>query len=418
MTTRASLLAIPLLIWAAVAGADGAPGVDWFPVSPLDSHESEWQASLAYNSVRQQYLAVWEQATPGGEILIWGQLLGRDGTQVGGRFQVPSPSGQSTAPDVAYSPVRDEYLVVYTSVSTANSVSGHRLSALGTPLGSQLTFASSTEHTYGHAAVVSVPGGDQYLLAWQKCSGTAFAGIEARSVGAGGTTMGPILEVTGLLANVAPAMPDVAYTQPLDRALVVWEKWSDSTQVDRDVWGQWVDMAGGAHLTGVPFTLFASTDDEALPAVGGVATVFGIGELLVACQRTYGSAPYVDGLLITDTGALVASLPISLQTGIMPAVADNADTRELLVAWVSGLEVQAREVSPAGVMSMWGAVEAVLAPAVPDVAGGPAGDFLVTTQFPTSPGDHYDVFGFLWQPALFGDGFETGGTGAWASVVP
>jgi hypothetical protein len=72
---------------------------------------------VAYNSVRDEYLVVWEDyyAT---EIGIYGRLVGSDGQLLGSRFAIAHWSTYtSTQPAVAYSPVHDRYLVVYTSDS-------------------------------------------------------------------------------------------------------------------------------------------------------------------------------------------------------------------------------------------------------------------------------------------------------------
>ena len=77
----------------------------------LDSGEP----AVAYNSVRDAYLVVWEDAQAS-EIAIYAQRVGSDGQLQGGRITVAAyATYTSTQPAVAYSPTTDQYLVVYTT---------------------------------------------------------------------------------------------------------------------------------------------------------------------------------------------------------------------------------------------------------------------------------------------------------------
>ena len=84
----------------------------------------------------------------------------------------------------------------------------------------------------------------------------------------------------------------------------------------------------------------------------------------------------------------------------MPAVASNENTREFLVAWKYGSNIQARAVTTAGGLGTYAQpMPYGTDPAGPAIAGGPLGDYLVT--FHDMNLGLYDVFGFLWGNRVF-----------------
>jgi hypothetical protein len=417
-----TLLTLVLLATAAVH-AGGDPVTTWMPISPVSSsHPSEWHAAAAYNSRSQGYLVVWDQADNAGNSFIFGQLVAWNGTLVDSRFLLPACADASGYPDVAYNPARDEYLVVFESGPTTHGVCGVRLHADGSPAGAQLYLTSSTEYSFQDAAVAYATRSDEYLVVWQKSWGTAYKGIEARSLSGDGTALGSVLEVTGLLWGVEPSSPDVAYTSSLQQFLVVWQKWYDTSYTDHDIMGQRVGMAGGAHLVSFPFGIHATLDDEIAPAVASLTQLSGAGEYLVACQRDSSGTQYVDASLVAVDGTLLDLMSVSSPfDGITPAVAGNENTHEFLVAWSSGGTLRARTVTAAGDLGTEAPAQPYgLTPSLPAIAGGGLGYYLVTSHLRYSSSYPFDVYGFLWGDItfLFNDRFESGDTSAWSGAQP
>jgi hypothetical protein len=282
-----------------------------------------------------------------------------------------------------------------------------RLDAYGNPLGGERCFATSPpDYTYWHPAVAYSTLStltDEYLVVWQKEWGTAYKGIEARTLPGDGGTLGSILEITGLQVDVAPSQPDVAYTRAINEFLVVWQRWYDSDQTDHDVMGQRIHMEGGAHLVTPPgnFAIQYTTNDEGSPAVASVHRLSGVGEYLVASVYVYGSSAYIVGQLLTDAGALHDGATISPYGGTIPAVAGNENTREFLVAWKYGSNIQARTVTTSGGLGSYAqAMPYGSYPDWPAVAGGHLSDYLVTFH-DQLPGYNFDIFGQLWGNRLF-----------------
>jgi hypothetical protein len=390
------------------AELSGGPVSNWFRISPPDTPEAhEWYSSVAYNSQWQEYLVVWHASTATNRY-IYGQFVSRNGALIGSRFMISPPVGNNMYPDVAYDSNRNEYLVVYmveTATPNVYGIYGIRLNAYGEWQGSERCFAAPPTppagYTYWHPAVAYSTESKEYLVTWQEEWGTAYKGIEARTLPGDGGTLGSILEITGLQVDVAPSQPDVAYTPALNEFLVVWQRWYDSNYTDHDVMGQRIHMEGGAHLQGSTFPIYNTTNDEGSPAVASVTRLSGVGEYLVACVYVYGSSAYIAGQLLTDAGALHDWAIISPYGGTIPAVASNENTREFLVAWKYGSNIQARTVTTSGGLGPYAqAMPYGSYPDWPAVAGGPLGDYLVTCQ-DEPPGYLFDVFGYLWGTRVF-----------------
>ena len=383
----------------------GSPTGSRFLVSPLDTPEAhEWYSSVAYNSQWQEYLVVWHASTATNKY-IYGQFLTATGALIGSRFMISPPVGRNLYPDVAYNPDRNEYLVVYmveTATADVYGIYGMRLDAYGAPLGGERCFATSPpDNNYWHPAVAYEAFNDRYLVTWQRIQGT-FKGIEARTLPGDGSTMESSIAVTGLLATLEPSNPDVACNLSVDTCLVVWQEWYDATLSDHEVRGQRVDLETSPHLEGTTFSIFYSTNDEGSPAVSSVVRPSGIGEYLVVAVSAYASSAFIYGQLLTDAGALDgSSFIISPYGGTIPAIAGNELTKEFLVAWKYGSNIQARTVNTSGSLGLY-------AQAVPNgsytdwpaVAAGQLSDFLVTFHDQV-PGYNFDIFGQLWGNRLF-----------------
>ena len=388
----------------------GSPISSWFPISPIDSSElNEGNSAVAYNSQWQEYLVVWFKNETSGESYILGQFVNNHGTLIGNRFLIPGWVGSCGFPDVAYNPARNEYLVVFSySTPSAYAISGLLLNAYGTAIGTQLTFASHATNQYREPAVVYATNSSEYLVVWQKNQGTENKGIEARTLSGDGATMGSILQVTGMLASVAPSVPDVACTPTLEGCLVVWQQWYDASYPDHDIKGQRIHMSGGAHLEDSTFGIHLTTNDEVAPAIAAITRITGIGQYLVVCAYKWSGTWTTVGQFLTDAGALDLWLPIGTSNGGFPAVAGNETAQEYLVAWTieisSGPDLRMRTVSSVGDLgttSQASPPRSGSSPLAPAIANGYLGDYLVTCHDYYQSGYPVDILGFLWGRRVF-----------------
>lgn len=391
----------------------GGPIGQQIPISPVSiSDEGELSPSVAYNSSWQEYLVVWTGLDSVDQFNIYGQFVSHNGALISSRFFIPGFVGRNQVPDVAYTSDRNEYLVVWVTFGATGScpraVGGVRLDAYGTAIGAQFTLASSNSSTGEplYPAVAYSTQSHKYLVVWVRAKvGTiATSGLEARILSGDGSTFGPVLQVTEQL-ETQPAWPDVAYSRARDEFLVVWEKWYDSTWSDHDIMGQRIGMAGGAHLEGANFVIHFTSNDETAAAVAWVSRPSGVGDYLVTCSLEYGGLRYVAGQLLTDAGVVQTGAIISPHGNTdwvrASAVAGNENTHEFLVAWRYDGAIQARRVTPAGLLGPYAESRSSgLDPNWPAVAGGPLGDYLVAYNDQYS-GYPTDVFGFLWGNRVY-----------------
>lgn len=145
------------------------PGVSVWSDATLDSGEPV----VAYNSVRDEYLVVWEDYNAT-EIAIHGQRVRSDGQLQGGRITIAAYSTYtSTQPTVAYSPVVDQYLVVYTSDCKPSyppyhdyDLGGRFIHGDGT-VGDYILLDAWTNEQTWHPAVAYNPHDDEFMVVWE-----------------------------------------------------------------------------------------------------------------------------------------------------------------------------------------------------------------------------------------------------------
>ncbi len=73
----------------------------------------QWEAAVAYNSVHDEYLAVWTTDVSGVEE-VYGIRVDSEGVPIGLFFAISEPGNNQWDPAVAYDPVNDRYFVTWT----------------------------------------------------------------------------------------------------------------------------------------------------------------------------------------------------------------------------------------------------------------------------------------------------------------
>ena len=189
MGLGALVAAVCVGVWPA---ARAAP-VAYPPIGPpayltADSIDNQ-HAAVAYNKNRDEYLVVWENHNAT-DVTIYAQRVGRDGLPIGGQIQVVHwGTFTSCQPAVAYSPLHDKYLVVFATDSKP-----------------------------------SLPPYVNYNL-W------------ARPINGDGTTPEAVFQLPEYANTNNQWRPSVAYNEPLDEFIVVWEE-EQSAGGWRDIWAQ------------------------------------------------------------------------------------------------------------------------------------------------------------------------------------
>jgi hypothetical protein len=384
-----------------------------FPIADGDVDEA--YPSLAYNTHRRHYLAVWHNDRPGNDD-IQARKISEDGNPIGGPFYVAAgPGAERRFPDVAYNPAADQYLVVwedYNHTSGETTIRGQRLTGTGALLGGGFEIFSGSPS--GTPAVAYAGASDKYLVVWWwfDLVGHSIMGRTITAEGVRGTTE-YIHEDTG---SDAAFQPDVAYCQTRNEHLVVWQ--AEKSPTDHDIHARRV-TGGGMPLN--PPAIHVSTlgHDESEPVVAALPVRANRGDYLVAWELDFGPDRGVrtrtvhvaaDGSASFGLYQLVGDRPGDERA---PAVAGHAGTRRYLVAWQQHVEIDlgliflvhdpmsARAValdgSPLGagarIVGGWETPHGA-------IAAGPHGEFLVAFE-DVGPAANSGVYGRLWGVRLY-----------------
>jgi hypothetical protein len=258
----------------------GSPIGTKFLIYDDTNNVSEAQPTMAYNSQNHEYMVVWE-AESSGTYEVWGRRVSSKGALLGSAFRL-SPAGQGSNPDVAYSSVANEYLVVW---EYNVAIYGQRVAADGALLGSAFIIAAGSSGVSGcdQPTVAYGSVADRYLVAFRfTIIGTGSTGIWASSIQSNGSLDGSSFLVHDQSDALVPEQPDVAYNRSRNEFLVVCQRTYSAG--DRDIYGRRVGMTGGAASLDSPFSITTSANDDTVPAVAAVPTVPTAGQYLVTWQ--------------------------------------------------------------------------------------------------------------------------------------
>lgn len=209
-----------------LAGGDASEVGTDFQISNMSSNADD-AVHVAYSPAFQRYLAVWRgrNAPIATEYEIYGQLIGTDGTDIGGDFRISDagPDGntlyQTQPPSATWNSGSNEWLVVWSGadnvpplVSGEREVFGQRLDPNGSELGAndfRISHMGPDGTTSTHAnrpRLAYNPNADEYAVAWHGESGaTSSTGGQIEVFAQRLTTDGT---VTGATLQVADTLPD------------------------------------------------------------------------------------------------------------------------------------------------------------------------------------------------------------------
>ncbi len=176
-----------------------------------------------------------------------------------------STAGEEARPAIAWDSAMDQYLVVFESKSpTFYDVFGQRVRPDGSLVGGNFAIANDPASTREQSAGVSfASSSNTYLVVWDEGPDGGPFDLEGREVGADGTPVGAVLEIsqTGMAAT-NETFPAVAYGP--GQWLTIWQ--DGRNLADFDIWGQRV-APGSASAT-----LVSAKDspDPFSPPVDGV----------------------------------------------------------------------------------------------------------------------------------------------------
>lgn len=380
---------------------------DAFPII-ADATLQEVTPSIAYNSVRQEYLVVWSNDRPGNDD-IRGQRLTKNGTLLGGPFWISAGSGNERwFPDVAYNSQHDQYLVVwqYYDPTAGSGIKGRFVNGNGVMSASEFTIrdAGATAWAEYEPAVAYASTSDKYLVVYEQVwAGNFF--ICGRVVYTDGTMDS---EFTIVEDETVPYYdefyePDLAYNHNANRYLVVWQHEFSST--DWDIHGQ--QVTGDGALWGGQIGNIANTGiNETSPSVAANPNSPTEDKFLVAYEYEASSTDHqILASLLQENGT-----PDAVGIGIAtygsrdetaPAISSDIVNGKYFVVWRYEHDGSFAPIRGQA-LTYWGALTGTLAQALPTnsdgdypaVAAGPVGDFMVTWQDPRGAAT-FDIYGRL-----------------------
>lgn len=378
-----------------------------------DSGLTEVNPAVAYNSQRQEYLAVWYNDRPGNDD-VRAQRISKNGALVGGSFYISAGVGaERHHPDVAYNSQDDEYLVVWESCGTGYDCGIHArlVSGVGQVLAvTDTVIATGTLGTENdlNPAVSYASTSNKYLVVWEQETQTTYSrDIRGRVVSASGTSEGSSFIISWDAAGGYPrSQPDLAYNRSRNEYLVVWQQWASS---EYDVYGRRV-TGNGYLLNPESIPIINSMGDETAPSVAAIPTIPDAGEYLVAWEQDLGGdkdirTRHVAGDGTTGTIVTVAS---TLMDESNPAVTGNESNGQYLVAWTRVVTT-----TPSAVMHIYGqavsigggllGLETYIGEWQADhaaAASGPLGDFVIVFDDVPLGGDR-GIYGQLWGNQVY-----------------
>jgi len=186
-------------------GPGGSPTPTNFPVSRNsgDPQFVQWAGGIAYNPVSRNFLVTWHCVAPGGDMDTWARLINPDGTPINNDKNLSASPWSQGGPDVAFDPVTNRYLVVYTG-DTADGITTGTFAALvdgqtGDPIGNSMTqISSGTAETEGF--VLYLPEPRMFLAGWTEITASG-RDIMGRKVDGNGVTNGAVYPLVQTFAN-------------------------------------------------------------------------------------------------------------------------------------------------------------------------------------------------------------------------
>jgi hypothetical protein len=370
-------------------------------INIVEDTVDNYNPAVAYNSRHDEYLVVWENDR-GATRDIYAQRVTGDGTLKSWFTVVSNANKWNYLPDVAYNPVQDEYLIVYTyQVNTSDyDIWARRVKWNGADLGEpqyQAFTINTDSDIQWYPAVAYNDTNDEYLVVYENNWSSSMRDIAAQrvaGVAGGGTSGGELLSWRNIATapNTVRRLPDVAYNAARNEYLIAYTYQYSPT--DGDIYGKTASFNLGTLSSEIHIVDNTVSQDA-------VALAAGPDEYLAVWNDGGGTTIY--GRRVTGTGALQPYIPLATysgQTHVEPDVA-YGDVYGYLVTWryassgASGDDIYGRFVRP-GQNTPWDDQFAI-DPGVdsqrsPALACGARGDCLVVEE-DNWPAADYEIRG-------------------------
>jgi hypothetical protein len=404
------VLAVGLLAGTSTA-APNAPDVELGNLLAISTRDSnEYGAAIAYNWKHNEYLVVWQNAWGGGYSDVYAQRVNGDGKLLSS-FDVGTGTHSEMNPAVAYDPVNDRYLVVWSYDYWGNGSDWDIQGRLIPWNGPSTTFTdfpicgeTSQQRT---PAVAYGRVQEEFMVAWTDAPAAGPTYIGARRVATNGSyPIGGVITVTVGTDN--RDYPDVAYNFSRNEYLFTWDVQRPGTTFD--IFGArftatGVPLTGGSPPVMGEFIISAYYSVEERPAV---ASCQGSDQYLVAWesdQETLGAdyaiyARYVNGDAVPGNIYMISDTTLPQRHVALDCAYSG---QRYLLAWQDRYATGSN-----GIWARLASLNAVFGPEFevvgprsnadrewPAVAGGLA-TFLMAWEHDRDGGTNLDIYGRLW----------------------
>ena len=396
-----------------VATLSSIPGsAAWMAATQTISADDGWQTlpAVAYNPTHDEFLVVW-RAGDWGSLRISGIRVDSQGFPIGSSFFISDGSLNQHAEDLAYDPVEDRYLVIWTEDYT---VTDHDIYARFIPWDgpsdslSSFPVINTTADQYSPSLTYN-PVDEQFLVVWaERPEGNQTSG----------SVSGLLFETdgeasTGILPFASSGQeniwePKVAWNDPFEQYLVVYAKGYQTAAIR-------------VNSSGVTIGSEIAIGAGRYPGVASCR-----GNYLVTWAADY-DQPILDRMVSPDgLIGIVHNLSGATDHNYSPATIDCDDaTAEYLVTW-SRLFYDAPNFSN-GIIGALVNLDGSLRESFieymtidtfyydrPNLAFGDHSKALVVWQSERPPdGGVYDIRGRLTGGRIFADNFESGNGAYW-----
>jgi hypothetical protein len=370
--------------------------------------------AVAYNSIFDYYLVVWNNDRPGYDD-IYAQLLSADGRLLNNWHPVAAGTGaERRNPDVAYNPNWNEFLVVWEQIDEATgrmSIRGQRLDFSGVPTGNEIPIGTPTTNlgtaNYPHVEHSFTSG--KYMVVWQNhTQGNLSNDILGELVINDGTLDGSNFIIALGTTGFSMGIPDLAYNRRMNEFLVVWDQLDKNASLN-DVYARIVRPDKSMPPTTIEIARYTVSSTN--PTVAALPLAATDGQYLVAWELQYAANDKdILGRLINGDGSLAPSAFDIARSGLDetdPAAAGNEHLGEYLLTWTRPTAppivfngIWSRAFSTTGVQAgseKW--TGGVLAENSALVSGA-GGEYLVVFDDLTLSANR-DIYGRLWGNRYF-----------------
>ncbi|MBU0492188.1 MAG: hypothetical protein KKB13_10110 [Chloroflexi bacterium] len=365
-----------------------------------DSHR--YQADLAFNWFKKEYLVVWHQTWDDGTRQVWARRMSAAGQPVAAPFRLSNAPNNQIYPAVACNSWKDDYLVVWMYDVAGNGsryeIRGRIIPWNATGPGTEFVIGDwiAPASMWNPAVTYCGATHNAYMVTWDSYSTETGQplNIVRRLVAADGT----LSASAAVTSSGAPHHSDVAYNWVQDECLVVWVSGSTSIYGARLRWD--------GTVTRSDFVIYAGSTTVQYPAV----TQNERYRYLVAWERQYDIDDWdVYGIELDLNGdTVVGSFGIDYSY--------DAETRPDVTAdWFSGTWLAVWQRAAAAGDAIWastwpvGGLPSSRFPVTavafwnnrePAVAAGPPGNLIVYEGRAAEPTERQHIYGRMWWPVV------------------